>query len=215
MAQAKSLILIVDDELDILRLLQRTLEPAGYKVITASDGNQALALVSEKLPEVVLLDIKMPGKSGIEILKELREHHPDIAIIMATGISDVNTAVEAMRLGAYDYLVKPFNVDLIFLSVERALEKRRLLLENRNYQLNLEKRVTEQTQLLEQKVRELTALNNLFVKYLNQGFEAAEAYGHLANSIIKAGEDIRVLAKEAEARRVEVHNSPAEKGEAS
>ncbi len=183
-------------------------QSAGYSAITASDGSQALGLVAERNPGLVLLDIKMPGKSGTEVLQELRTNHPDTTVIMVTAVADMDVAINAMREGAFDYLTKPFNMNELLISVKRALERRRLILENRDYQLNLEKRVAEQTQLLEQKVRELTALNNLFVTYLNQGFETAEIYGRLASGIIKMAEEIQMLAKEAEARKVEVHTSP-------
>jgi len=237
--QTKPLILAVDDEPDICQLMKRILESAGYyEVITATNGNQALALVAERNPDLVLLDIKMPGKSGTEVFQELRGNHPDIGVIMATAVGDVNIAIDTLKEGSFDYLVKPFNVNELVISVAGALEKRRLILENRDYQLNLERKVAEQTQLLQQKVRELTALNNLFVTYLNQGFEAAETYGRLANGIIKAAgeiqatakeakahklaseiraaaEEIQALAKEAEARKVEVQATPMKKREAS
>ena len=211
---AKPLILAVDDEQDIIHLMKRVLERENYEVITASNGNQALELVAERNPDLVLLDIKMPGKSGTEVLEELRAKYPDTAVIMATAITDMSVAINAMRNGAYDYQSKPFNLEEIVISIERALERRRLILENRDYQLHLEEKVAEQTWLLEQKVRELTALNNLFVTYLNQGFEAAETHQHLAVQIIKAAEQIQALAKEAEARKVEIQ-TPPEKTEGS
>ena len=207
---AKPLILAVDDEPDILQLIKRILEPVGYDVITLVGSSQAMNLVAEKNPDLVLLDIKMPGKSGLEVLQELRTSHADTAVIMATGVGDVTVAVGAMRKGASDYINKPFHVDELIISVERALERRKLILENRDYQLNLEEKVAEQTQLLELKVRELTGLNNLCVTYLNQGFEAAESYNRFASNIIKMAEEIKSLAKEAEARKVEVQSPDAE-----
>lgn len=236
MVETKPLILAVDDEPDICRLMQRVLEPAGYEVITATNGEQALKLVTERTPDLVLLDIKMPGKSGTEVFQELKVSHPDSSVIMATAVGDVNLAIDTLREGALDYLIKPFNVNELVVSVVGALEKRKLILENRDYQLNLERKVAEQTQLLQQKVRELTALNNLFVIYLNQGFEAAESYGRLASAIIqmsgeihrlakegeahklagaitKAAEEIRVLARRFEALKVGVPATPAEGGQ--
>lgn len=196
MVETKPLILAVDDEPDICRLMRRVLESVGYEVITANDGNQVLQLVAQRNPDLVLLDIKMPGKSGTEVFQELRVSHPDTGVIMATAVGDVNVAIDTLREGALNYLIKPFNVNELVISVAGALEKRRLILENLDYRLNLERKVAEQTQLLQQKVRELTALNNLFVTYLNQGFAAAEK--------------IQALAKECEALKVEVQATPAE-----
>lgn len=198
MVETKSLILAVDDEADICRLMKRVLESAGYQVIMAADGNQVLDLVAQRNPDLVLLDIKMPGKSGMEVFQELKTRHPDTGIIMATAVGSVTVAIDTLREGALDYLIKPFNVNELVVSVAGALEKRRLLLENRDYQFNLEKKVAEQTQFLQQKIRELTALNNLFVTYLNQGFAAAEVYGRLASGIIKLAGEIQGLAKEGE-----------------
>lgn len=208
MAQSKPLILAVDDEVDVLQLFQRVLEPAGYEVITASDGAQALALVSARNPDLMLLDIKLPKKSGMEVLEELRSSKLDTAIIMATGVGDVTTAIKAMRIGAFDYLTKPFSVEEILISVERALERRKLILENQDYRLNLEKKVAEQTQQLQQKVRELTALNNLFVTHLNQRYETEESYSRLANSVVKLLEEMQALAKEALAQKERMKSSP-------
>ncbi len=236
MSETKLLILVMDDEVDICRLMQRVLEPAGYEVITANDTNQALQLVAQRNPALVLLDIKMPGKSGVEVFHELRTSYPDTGVIMSTAVADVNIAIDILKDGALDYLVKPFNVGELVVSVAGALEKRRLVLENRDYRLNLERKVAEQTQLLQRKVIEVTALNNLFVTYLNQGFEAAEIYSRLARSTIimsmeiqrlakepqaqklageitKAAEQIQTLAKEYEALRVGVPTNPAERGQ--
>ncbi len=202
MAETKSLILVVDDEMDICRLMQRVLEPAGYEVIITTDAARVLELVAQRNPSLVLLDIKMPGKPGTEVFRELKISHPDTGVIMATAIADVTVAIDTLRDGALDYLVKPFNVSELIISVAGALEKRRLVMENRDYRLNLERKVAEQTQLLQQKVRELTALNNLFVTYLNQGFEAAETYGRLARSTIILSGELQRLSKEPQAQQL-------------
>jgi putative nucleotidyltransferase with HDIG domain len=96
--------------------------------------------------QLVILDIKMPGDSGLELLAEIRAAHPDIAVIMATAVIDISTAVECLKQGAYDYITKPFNLDEVVLSIERALERRRLEQENRDYQLHLEQKVSQQAQ---------------------------------------------------------------------
>jgi len=148
-------VLVVDDEESVRNLLQRTLEGAGYNVVTAANGQEALDKVSQLRPEAVLLDIKMPIMSGIEVLQWITTNRPDTCVIMATVVSDAQTAVEAMKLGAYDYITKPFNQDDVVLKVRRALEKRYLLLENERHRLDLEKRVGEQAQQLQQQFSEL------------------------------------------------------------
>ncbi|GAG80760.1 unnamed protein product, partial [marine sediment metagenome] len=137
-------ILIVDDEEVIKKLLHQKLSGEGYQCQKASSAAQALDELKSNPVELVILDIKMPGKSGMELLPELRVRYPDTAVIMATAIADTGTAIQCMREGAYDYITKPFNLDEVVLSVGRALEKRRLELENRDYQQRLEQRVEEQ-----------------------------------------------------------------------
>jgi len=148
-------VLVVDDEEGVRNLLQRVLAEAGYNVVTAANGEEALDKVSQLKVGVVLLDIKMPGMSGMEVLQQLTTNRPEICVIMATAVADVQTAVEAMKLEAYDYITKPFNRDDVILTVQRAIEKRSLLLENERYQLDLERRVGEQAERLQQQFVEL------------------------------------------------------------
>lgn len=137
-------ILIVDDEEVIRKLLHQRLSSEGYQCQEASSADRALDELKSNPMELVLLDIKMPGKSGTELLPELKVRYPDTAVIMATAITDTSTAIQCMKEGAYDYITKPFNLDEVVLSVDRALEKRRLELENRDYQQHLEQKVEEQ-----------------------------------------------------------------------
>jgi len=140
----QGVILLVDDEAMIRRLLTQKLSAEGYRCEQAADAEQALAKLKRGSVELVILDIKMPGRSGVELLPEIKARYPDTAVIMATAISDAGTAIKCMKAGAYDYVTKPFNLDEVSLSVERALEMRRLELENRDYQLHLEQKVEEQ-----------------------------------------------------------------------
>jgi len=144
MEEHKATILTVDDEESIRDILCRKLEALGYHCEVASDGNEALWKAFMQDFDLVLMDIKMPGMSGMEVLPKLTTDHPDTCVIMLTAVSDIQTAVEAMKLGAYDYLTKPFNLDDLVIRVERALERRRLVLENREYQRRLEQRIEEQ-----------------------------------------------------------------------
>ncbi|MFC1956706.1 HD domain-containing phosphohydrolase [Chloroflexota bacterium] len=137
-------VLITDDEIAIRRLLKRRLTSEGYECREAGSANGALDELQKNEAELVILDIKMPGKSGVQLLPEIRAGYPDAVVIMATAITDTSTAIRCMRLGAYDYINKPFDLDDVVLSVDKALEKRRLQMEVRDYQHNLEQKVEEQ-----------------------------------------------------------------------
>ncbi len=142
----KEQILIVDDEAMVLQMQRRVFAREGFACRTAGSAEAAMAILREGGIALALIDINMPGRSGVQLLQKMRELCPDVAVIMVTAVDDLETALACLRLGAEDYLVKPFAVDRLILSVRNALEKRRLRLENRNYQLQLEERVREQTQ---------------------------------------------------------------------
>jgi two-component system, NtrC family, response regulator HydG len=125
-------VLIVDDEADALTNWSRVLEGAGHACMTATDGQQALTLLQGERPDVVLTDLRMPGADGITVLNRALELDPDAAVVVITGHGTVESAVEAMRAGAFDYLLKPLpSNDALRLVVERAIARRRLLEENR------------------------------------------------------------------------------------
>jgi DNA-binding NtrC family response regulator len=125
-------ILVVDDEEIIIRSCLRILGESDYAVDAVQDGRQALQKLDEGHYDVMILDVMMPTMNGLEVLQRAKEMHPDLDVIMVTGLSQIDTAVRAMKLGAFDYLPKPFDPDELKLVVERALERRRLLQENRN-----------------------------------------------------------------------------------
>ena len=120
-------ILIVDDEEIVIRSCRRILEDAGTVVESVMDGWEALRKVDENHYDVVVLDIMMPKVDGLEVLQHVKERHPDVDVIMMTGLSQVQTAVKAMKLGAFDYLSKPFDPDDLKQIVDRALQRRRML----------------------------------------------------------------------------------------
>ena len=142
----KEKILVVDDEPNICLILKRWLSEAGYEVDTAEDGYSALKKVHEGSADLVISDIKMPRMNGIELIKQLKIIHPDVPVIALSGLHDINTVRAAMREGAYDYLFKPFDFSEAEMAIERALEKRRLYLENIDYQKHLEEKVNEQAE---------------------------------------------------------------------
>ncbi|MFC2071835.1 HD domain-containing phosphohydrolase [Chloroflexota bacterium] len=142
----KPCILIVDDEKGIRRFLVQKLSGEGYQCQEAGSALQAVDKLKNNDVGLVILDIMMPGKSGIELLPEIKASYPDTAVVMATANVDINIAIQCMKQGAYDYITKPFNFDEVFISVGRALEKRRLELENREYKHHLEDKVAEQAE---------------------------------------------------------------------
>ena len=148
-------ILVVDDEKTVRKFLQRTLQEANYNVITAANGEEALYAVSQQEVQVVLLDIKMPGMSGIEVLGKLTAEWPDICVIMATAVADMQTAVEAMKMGAYDYITKPFNRDDVVKKVQEAIAKWSYQLKDKRHYLQLKESITEQTQRMQEQFTEL------------------------------------------------------------
>ena len=123
-------ILVVDDEEIVLKSCQRILAGRDYEVDVESDGLQALERINQDYYEVLVLDIKMPRIDGLEILQRVKEGHPDIDVIMITGLHDIESAVKAMKLGAFDYLPKPFDPAELQMAVARAFERRALLQEN-------------------------------------------------------------------------------------
>ena len=126
----KQKILIVDDLEDIRNILGDRLEVYGYEILTASDGEEALKKANDESPELVILDIQLPKMDGMEVLSKIMAEHPKTVVMMITAYATVHKAVEAMKLGAYDFIEKPFNPDLVRVKVEKALEKQNLLREN-------------------------------------------------------------------------------------
>jgi DNA-binding response OmpR family regulator len=154
MEEIKGTILIVDDEESIRNILSRRLQEEGYSCEVASDGKEALWKAFIRDFDLVLMDIKMPGMSGMETLPRLITDHPDTCVIMMTAVLDTETAVEAMKLGAYDYVTKPFDLDDLSMRMEKALEKRKLTLENREYQQRLEQKVKQYVEQMQQYYQE-------------------------------------------------------------
>ncbi len=139
-------VLIVEDEEIVREMEFATLEGEGYLCHQAEHADAATEIVQRQKIDLALIDINMPGRSGVQFLKEFKETCPDAAAIMVTAVDDLETAMYCLQLGADDYILKPFNLDRIVLSIRNALEKRRLIMENKVYQRQLEAKVREQTQ---------------------------------------------------------------------
>jgi DNA-binding NtrC family response regulator len=131
-------ILIADDEEIVIRSCVRILSEEKYQIDTVSDGLEAIEQIAESEYDMLILDIMMPKMTGMEVLQRVKETHPDVDVIMITGLNEIETAVQAMKLGAFDYLPKPFDPEELELVVERAFERRQLLQEN----VNLKKEVS-------------------------------------------------------------------------
>jgi DNA-binding NtrC family response regulator len=116
-------LLIVDDEPRIHRLFQKALSPEGFCVLKALSEREALKLLDEETVDVVLLDIVLPGRGGIDVLKEIKRRRPHLPVIIITGFGMLNTAREAMLSGAYDYVTKPFDLDFVKRLILQALEE--------------------------------------------------------------------------------------------
>jgi DNA-binding NtrC family response regulator len=123
-------ILVVDDEEIVIKSCVRILADREFQVEAVQDGREALRKVEENAYDVMILDVMMPNMGGLEVLQRVKETHPDVDVIMVTGLSQIHTAVQAMKLGAFDYISKPFEPDELRLVVQRALERRQLLKEN-------------------------------------------------------------------------------------
>lgn len=119
-------ILVVDDDPDIREVLRDRLESLGYRVLLASDGREGLELIEKQNPQMILLDIEMPGMNGLEVLKEIRRREIDVTVVMITAYGTIERAVQAMKEGAYDFIPKPFEPDHIALMVQKALERESL-----------------------------------------------------------------------------------------
>lgn len=153
-------ILVIDDEEIILRFLSRSLKHLGYHDVQVA-GNAAAGLeITRKMkPALVITDIHMPGESGLDFLEKARKHLPDTGFIVITASSDLLDAVASLNRGADRYLLKPLNIEEIEHAVKASLEKRRLVLQNREYQEKLEERVRMRTAELHQSLQELDAAN--------------------------------------------------------
>jgi putative nucleotidyltransferase with HDIG domain len=138
-------ILIVDDEPIIRDILEKLVSVEGYTCDTAQNGQEAIEHLQNNRYHMVLSDVRMPVMDGLHLLKHIAANYNDVAVIMVTAVADANSAIDTLGLGAYDYVIKPFNTNDLRSKISKALERRRLMCENRQYQLQLEIRVQEQT----------------------------------------------------------------------
>jgi putative nucleotidyltransferase with HDIG domain len=202
-------ILVVDDEEAIREVVSTMLETKGYHCTAVSNGRAAQEQVKKSTPDLVLSDMIMPEMDGIKLLEWMRGYDPEVPVIMVTAIHDISTALEAIRRGAYDYILKPFEKDQLFLGVGRALQHRRLVTENKNYQRNLEQLVEERTAQLSGTLAQLEQSYDDTLEALGSALDLkdAETEGHcqrvtaftisIAKSVPVPGTYLPVLARAA------------------
>ncbi len=173
-------ILIVDDEVTMREVLFRNLRSEGYQARVAGSVAEAMAVLDREAADLVLSDVMMPGGTGLELLEQIKDHYPDTAVIMVTALADIQAAIDALKLGASDYLLKPFTLDQVDLSVSRALTQRRLILENRAYQLELERKVAEKTRALTRALEEMEQTYDATIEVLGAAldYRDSETEGH-------------------------------------
>lgn len=176
----KEKILVVDDEEAIREVVSTLLEAQGYRCTVRQNGRLALDAFGKDTFDLVLSDIVMPEMDGLKLLGELRRADPDVPVIMVTAMHDISIALESIRAGAYDYILKPFERDQLHMSVRRALDHRKLVLENRTYQSDLEQLVAERTQQLSIALQDLEQSYDYTLEALGGALDAkdAETEGH-------------------------------------
>ena len=203
-------ILVVDDEEAIREIVSSMLTFAGYSCLQAASGLEALAVLnSGEEFELMLSDLMMAELDGIGLLERTKEKFPDMPVVMVTAVHDISVALAALRNGAYDYLLIPFERDQLLATVGRALENRRLKLENRTYQTNLESLVEARTDQLQTAMADLTRSYDITLEALGDALDLKdkETEGHsrrvtaftiaIARAMGLAGDQIRIIARGA------------------
>ena len=142
--------LIVDDEPRLRQVLVHLMRNDGFTCLEAGNGEEALVHLEQHTITLVMSDLRMPRMDGLELLRQIRGRWPDVAVVMITAVADVEVAVSCLAIGAMDYLTKPFHLEEVRARVAQALEKRRLVVENRGYQESLQEKVAAQARRLEE-----------------------------------------------------------------
>ncbi len=203
-------ILVVDDEDSIREIVCSMLGSAGYQTASAASGIEALGILeSGEEFALMLSDMMMAGMDGLALLERTKERIPDMPVIMVTAVHDISVALGSIRNGAYDYLLKPFEREQLLATVRRALENRRLRLENRSYQMDLEARVEKKTEQLRNAMTELERSYDITLQALGDALDLkdAETEGHskrvtaytiaIANKLAVPKEKISIIARGA------------------
>lgn len=173
-------ILVVDDEEPVRVMIGATLERQGHEVHFASSGREAYAALEQSVFDLVLTDIVMKDGNGIVLLERIRSQQPQIPVVMVTAIHDIGVAIDSMRRGAYDYLLKPFERHRLITTVQRALDHRQTLEESHSYQQSLEQVVQARTEMLRQAVEDLEHSYDVTLEALGDALDLkdSETEGH-------------------------------------
>src|SRR5213596_1994916 len=203
-------ILIVDDEETIREIVSSMLTHANYRCAQGASGLQALNILeSGQEFELMLSDLMMAGMDGVALLERTKERYPDMPVIMVTAVHDISVALAAIRNGAYDYLLKPFEREQLLATVRRAMENRRLKLENREYLTNMELLVEARTEQLRKAMGNLERSYDITLEALGDALDLkdAETEGHskrvtaftiaIARALGLSADEIRVIARGA------------------
>jgi putative nucleotidyltransferase with HDIG domain len=202
-------ILVVDDEAHVRSMIAATLERQGYDVILACSGREAIDTLEVDSFELILTDIVMQEGNGLALLERIHAQNPNLPVIMVTAIHDISVAIDSMRRGAYDYLLKPFEREHLVATVQRALEHRQALQESRTYQQNLEQVVRARTEMLRQAMEDLEHSYDVTLEALGDALDLkdSETEGHskrvtaytiaLARAMGISPSEIKVIARGA------------------
>lgn len=194
MEQGAPRILVVDDENAICQVIQDYLTLRRFEVSTAGNFDDAVAQLATANFDILLSDIRMPGKSGTDLLRHVRRHHPNTATILFTGYADIGIAVSSMQEGAYDFILKPIHLEQVHMSIHNALEKRALKEEVRRYQRGLEELVEKRTKELREALRLVEAANLDTVTRLSRAAEMRD--DETGNHVLRIRSYSAALARE-------------------
>jgi putative two-component system response regulator len=197
-APDRTLVLVVDDEEGIRQALTRFLTRVGYRVVAAANATEALAKVESDHPQAMLCDIRMPETSGVQLLPKVLAQDSDLAVIMLTAIDEPRTAIECLKLGAYDYLIKPVDLEELEVSLQHGLRQRQLEMDRRGLEQWLAREVAVRTRDLEERT---TAIEEVAL----DAIAAARGWAGSEAAIAKLAEELGTspaeLVTEIERRR--------------
>jgi len=208
-ARRPARILVVDDETHVRSMIGATLEHQGYDVQLAMSGHEALEMLENNTFDLVLTDIVMQDGNGIFLLDRIRGNQPNLPVVMVTAIHDISVAIDSMRRGAFDYVLKPFEREHLMATIIRALEHRQALQESHNYQQNLEEVVRARTEMLRQAMEDLEHSYDITLEALGDALDLkdSETEGHskrvtaytiaLARAMGISPAEIKVIARGA------------------
>src|SRR5213595_2834795 len=186
----KTTVLVVDDEDGIRQALTRFLSRLGYNVHAAANATEALQQLAANHPQAMLCDIRMPETSGVELLPKVLAQDPDLAVLMLTAIDEPRTAIECLKLGAYDYLIKPVDLEELELALQHALRQRQLELDRRQLEQWLAREVAVRTRELEERTASIEEIALDALAAAKDWAGADEAVKRLASELDATPEEV-------------------------